>query len=147
MKSNKGETTMKIRNKYAELLMERERIEGTVRLLANERYDKQKEIRKAKRLLQDLEKEEKKITEDINHHNKQIKKLADVAWKLYCDGLYSARGYSKDMLGGYGKMTAGDVIIWANDIALLDDYHVEIKTLEEARDYLKTQGIRVFSAD
>lgn len=138
---------MKIRNKYAELWMEIERIEGIVRLLADERYDKQKEIRKTKRLLQKLEEEEKKITEDINPHNKQIKKLTKVADKLYCDGLYSARGYSKDMLGGYDEMTAGDVIIWANDIALLDDYHVEIKTIEEARDYLKIQGIRVFLAD
>ena len=138
---------MKIRNKYAELWAEIKRIEGIVRLLSDERYDKQKEIRKTKKLLQELEKEEKKITEGINPHNKQIKKLTKVASKLHCDGLYSARGYSDDMLGGYRKMTAGDVIIWANDIALLDDYHVEIKTLEEARDYLKTQGIRVFSAD
>ena len=138
---------MKIRNKYAELWAEIKRIEGIVRLLSDERYDKQKEIRKTKKLLQELEKEEKKITEDINPHNKQIKKLTKVASKLHCDGLYYARGYSDDMLGGYRKMTAGDVIIWANDIALLDDYHVEIKTLEEARDYLKTQGIIIFSAD
>ena len=138
---------MKIRNKYAELWAEIKRIEGIVRLLADERYDKQKEIRKTKRLLQKLEEEEKKITEDMNPHNEQIKKLTKVASKLHCDGLYSARGYSDDMLGGYRKMTAGDVIIWANDIALLDDYHVEIKTLEEARDYLKTQGIIIFSAD
>lgn len=138
---------MRIRNRYAEFMMETERIEGVVRLLADESYDKQKEIRKTKKLLQELEKEEKKITEDINHHNKQIKKLTKAANKLYCDGLYSARGYSKDMLGGYDKMTAGDVIIWANDIALLDAHHVEIKTIEEALDYLKVQGIRVFSAN
>ena len=144
MKSNKGETTMKIRNKYAELWMEIKKIEGEVRLLSDERYDKQKEIRKTKKLLQELEKEEKKITEEINPHNKQIKKLTEVAWKLDCDGLYSARGYSKDMLGGYDRMTAGDVIIWANDYAFWNAQDVEIKTIEEALDYLKSQGARVF---
>ena len=135
---------MKIRNKYAELWTKIEENEGIVRLLSDERYDKQKEIRKTKKLLQELEKEEKKITEEINPHNKQIKKLTEVAWKLDCDGLYSARGYSKDMLGGYDRMTAGDVIIWANDYAFWNAQDVEIKTIEEALDYLKSQGARVF---
>ena len=135
---------MKIRNRYAELKMEKDRIEGIVQLLVDERYNKQTEIMKTKRLLQELEKEEKKITEDINHHNKQIKKLTKAANKLYCDGLYSIRGYSKDMFGGYDKMTAEDVIIWANDIALLDAHDVEIKTIEEALNFLKSQGAKVF---
>lgn len=135
---------MKIRNRYAEFKMEKERIEGIVQLLVDERYNKQTEIMKAKKIVQELEKEEKKITEDINHHDKQIIKLTKAANKLHRDGLYSVRGYSKDMFGGYDKMTAEDVIIWANDIALLDAHDVEIKTIEEALDYLKSQGARVF---
>ena len=135
---------MKVRNRYAEFKMEKERIEGIVQLLVDERYNKQTEIMKIKRIVQELEKEEKKITENINHHNKQIKKLTKAANKLYLDGLYSVRGYSKDMFGGYDKMTAEDVIIWANDIALLDAHDVEIKTIEEGLDYLKLQGVRVF---